>query len=105
MLYYVKQTWLKTFKYCYKKIPSYSYMENKDGFWCGHMQIENAPFMTLYLEKVGLHIQQLFALQLYLTPFMPIMHDSSKEPSKNKTPNFVLEKLKDLQRKKIIKFF
>ncbi len=73
------------FKYCYqkndkKRTPFHFYMENKDGFRGDHMQIWNAPFMT-YLEKLGPYILQLLVLQLYLTPFMPSMHISSKEPS------------------------
>jgi hypothetical protein len=44
----------------------------------------------IYLEKARLHIQQLlalqlylalFALQLYLKPFMPFVHVSFEEPS------------------------
>jgi hypothetical protein len=47
----------------------------------------------------ALHLAPL-AFQLYLTPFVPSVHVSFQEPSQNKTPNFALEKQKDLQRKR-----
>ncbi len=61
-----------------KKTHPYSCMENRDGFWCGHMQIQNAPFMS-YLENVRLHTQQLlhFNYIWHFLLFNYILHLSS----------------------------
>jgi hypothetical protein len=114
ILYYVKNTWLETFKYCYKKI-----WPKKKPIFTFEWKIKMG--FDVAICKFRMHLSwHTLRRQRYIhnncLPFNYIWHHLLFNYTWHlscllcmfllrKTPNFVLKKLKDLQSKKNHQFF